>query len=779
MPSVMGRQSGEIPLPRLPKAQLEAVEDDIMDGDLTELEHTSSSSSESESECESEDDFAEESDGSEFDGDGKRPTKRRKTNTSKASKSSKKSNAAAPSKLESKPKRPSRKVQGQRQNMLAGMPLDVLFEMFTYLPPVDLLSLARTSKDLRKLLMSRKSASVWKASRGQAPGLLAPEPPEDLSEPAWVDLIYGSAVCSVCGAKNIHRVDFALRRRMCTRCMKSNLVFAVQFKAKCPGVNPSVMDLLPFTHTGGWAHGHSSNSKFYWRPDVIAMHEKLAEFKGDAKALKAFRKERVATVGAILEDVADFETWAHEAANARSRDQQSRKERRLADIVSRLSAAGYEKADIDYVNIPLIPGVDGDKDLTEQAWKKLKPKLETVLVAGRPVRLAKERRNTIRERTDVASIRYTNLWRTCLPAMWFYLPPLSWAPKLPCFKDLIDREDDVAADAWADAVEQMPMDVAEWMEGKRNEHLAMLPGGGTTNSASMEPILLSSPTVTVKRQDRMRGYAGQLELATSVFSEGVDQKPVIGRDTCHAWKMGRPLSFSVTGAASAAAVIGALRLNPITTIDTQLDALDGRLICMNCSRNNQNNIDSLFVFSWRLCIEHDMHMAKSVESGHQQPRWHALQYEDIKRVKMRESNILNAPCSNDTGYLCNHCPAHAFEYRTNYIPPVYSHLQTKETVLQHLLSHHQITAPIEEVDFLYLTRAGMMRPLVKPVVYREPLQSRAPGAQASTSASSEQFLCIHCGPGRKFKIEGVKAHIKAKHKPVGDILLYVDYKHCN
>lgn len=62
---------------------------------------------------------------------------------------------------------------------------------------MDLLNLARTSKALRQVLMSRKSISIWIAARRAAGATMAPEPPEDMSEPSWAQLLFGPAVCSV------------------------------------------------------------------------------------------------------------------------------------------------------------------------------------------------------------------------------------------------------------------------------------------------------------------------------------------------------------------------------------------------------------------------------------------------------------------------------------------------------------------------------------------------------------------------------------------------------
>ena len=63
--------------------------------------------------------------------------------------------------------------------------------------PLDLLNLARTSKDFRHLLMSKSSAAFWKAARKNVDGL--PDCPPFMSEPAYANLLF-CAFCHVCGA---------------------------------------------------------------------------------------------------------------------------------------------------------------------------------------------------------------------------------------------------------------------------------------------------------------------------------------------------------------------------------------------------------------------------------------------------------------------------------------------------------------------------------------------------------------------------------------------------
>ncbi|KAI0268998.1 hypothetical protein BGY98DRAFT_1101332 [Russula aff. rugulosa BPL654] len=141
----------------------------------------------------------------------------------------------------------SRRIQGRLQNMLS-LPFDVLFLVYILrIGAMDLVNLARTNKALRDVLMSRKSIWVWLISRRNAGVTKVPNPPDDMSEPAWALLLFGPAVCSQCSTRNIHRVDFALRRRLCTVCRKKYLVPAVKFRYQCPGLNESVMELLPHT----------------------------------------------------------------------------------------------------------------------------------------------------------------------------------------------------------------------------------------------------------------------------------------------------------------------------------------------------------------------------------------------------------------------------------------------------------------------------------------------------------------------------------------------------
>ena len=68
-------------------------------------------------------------------------------------------------------------------------------QICAHLHPKDILNLSRASKDLRTFFLSRNSMSIWKVALANLPDL--PPCPDDLSEPAYVNLMF-SLQCHVC-----------------------------------------------------------------------------------------------------------------------------------------------------------------------------------------------------------------------------------------------------------------------------------------------------------------------------------------------------------------------------------------------------------------------------------------------------------------------------------------------------------------------------------------------------------------------------------------------------
>nr|VWO99937.1 Hemagglutinin-like secreted protein [Ganoderma boninense] len=116
-----------------------------------------------------------------------------------------------------------RHVRGRRGGLegMPRMPLDILFEIFGFLHPRDVLSLARTSKAFRALLMSRDSAPFWKQARRKLKTL--PEPPFYLSEPAYANLLFFPN-CHICLKPKIQTVVWVFAARFCPACLRSSFI---------------------------------------------------------------------------------------------------------------------------------------------------------------------------------------------------------------------------------------------------------------------------------------------------------------------------------------------------------------------------------------------------------------------------------------------------------------------------------------------------------------------------------------------------------------------------
>ncbi|CAE6518057.1 unnamed protein product, partial [Rhizoctonia solani] len=104
---------------------------------------------------------------------------------------------------------------------LVDMPVEILTQVGSYVLPIDLLSLSRTNKSLRGLLMDRTSRHVWQSAMQNMEGL--PPCPSKWSEPRYLSLIF-SKTCSICGKPTRSRVDEVLLVRLCGGCRDKRLM---------------------------------------------------------------------------------------------------------------------------------------------------------------------------------------------------------------------------------------------------------------------------------------------------------------------------------------------------------------------------------------------------------------------------------------------------------------------------------------------------------------------------------------------------------------------------
>ncbi|KAF9485605.1 hypothetical protein BDN70DRAFT_870895 [Pholiota conissans] len=102
---------------------------------------------------------------------------------------------------------------------LVEMPLDILFEIFGHLNPLDLLQLTRTTRALRDILTGRSSISIWRSARSSVIGL--PDCPDDLTERQYAILMFVHR-CSFCQKDRVLHISWYARIKSCIACLKEN-----------------------------------------------------------------------------------------------------------------------------------------------------------------------------------------------------------------------------------------------------------------------------------------------------------------------------------------------------------------------------------------------------------------------------------------------------------------------------------------------------------------------------------------------------------------------------
>ncbi|CUA68900.1 hypothetical protein RSOLAG22IIIB_08148 [Rhizoctonia solani] len=115
---------------------------------------------------------------------------------------------------------PVEQAQTKHQNPrgFMNLPPEILILIATRMLPSDIIALARTTKLLRSILMSRSSISIWHQSMKNVKGL--PPRPKDVSEPYYIAFLYMNE-CSLCGSDPVVLLDTSNIMRLCQPCSDS------------------------------------------------------------------------------------------------------------------------------------------------------------------------------------------------------------------------------------------------------------------------------------------------------------------------------------------------------------------------------------------------------------------------------------------------------------------------------------------------------------------------------------------------------------------------------
>ncbi|KAG9313900.1 hypothetical protein JVU11DRAFT_4672 [Chiua virens] len=446
--------------------------------------------------------------------------------TNAASRKRKRASEAEASQVEqAKVKRPK---WGRVVGRLAGlmeMPMDILFEIFGHLMPLDVLRLARTTKQFRRLLMHRSAVSIWIAARKNVPDL--PDCPPYMSEPQFANLVFDTH-CHECLAPNIRSVDWRIARRICSKCAKECMVEDYScFHGE------SVYKAVPSKYG---KRGRPS----YYAKDLNEFQLKRASFTEPEERDK-FVKERQALVVQMEKHGAQLEAWAANQAKDRSEQLDDLRRERKEAIIEKLTHLGWghEIEQIPYRDdLSHHRLVKQPTRLTPRIWANIQGEMVNYMEQMKTQRLERERKALVisRKRIAISILRDYKISR--LPLTDIMPEPMDFCALPPVLEILeLPTETQVTEATFAPIVETMDEFISEWRTGilgqlvqkvkdslhpppvsRQSESATTTATSGTASSSSAHPSGKGKAKAVEPPIPNDSQIIQDLSLATTVFN---------------------------------------------------------------------------------------------------------------------------------------------------------------------------------------------------------------------------------------------------------------------
>ncbi|KAI9570859.1 hypothetical protein HD554DRAFT_277660 [Boletus coccyginus] len=383
--------------------------------------------------------------------------------------------------------------------------LDVLFLLAAYVHPLDLLSLARTCKSLRELLMDKASAFVWKTARRQVQGL--PDCPADMTEPEYANLVFYSR-CHGCG-RHAKKILWQLRRRYCPKCRGGRL----RSLSSCPDTirQHPFLPMEKLTINGGnWV-------------DKEQLESFIEEYNRsfDKERFLSDKQEQHST---IYLHASQCKYWEGEVASNRRSNLALRRKERCKSIFKRLKQHGYGP-EIAYSGYDMIyqscaSFFKTSKPLTDKEWAQMWPDWLKIMNGFRSHRMDK---TVYQPRRNLLVTEYnTYVTSPSSDAPSFdLLPHVIQLNCFPPFQDIIKAPEgtEMGEKPFESAFAQLPVLVDEWRKQLDAElaELVEIPSRLSRKGASSGRAVSSSSKTPIKS---FQAPTDKLRLACAVFDAG-------------------------------------------------------------------------------------------------------------------------------------------------------------------------------------------------------------------------------------------------------------------
>ncbi|EIM91936.1 uncharacterized protein STEHIDRAFT_117035 [Stereum hirsutum FP-91666 SS1] len=643
-----------------------------------------------------------------------RPKKRAKKSTDKgASRNSKRTGNAG-----------GRKVVG-RLSALLDISLDILYEVLGHLLPIDLISLSRVSKSFRNVLLSRSSLFAWKASFGNIPDF--PACPNDVPLPVWANLVWGGVYCHCCGNKRVMKIDFLLRRRVCTGCLKQYICDSpIAIFTLAPDIPQTLYFCIP--HTLEVMKHYSRH--IWWNEDILAFEADFHAMQKTTKqgdrqaALAEFKQAKLSELQARKDMALSWSDWISRNAAEKADKREAKKAVRRAEVLRRCIELGYEETDCR--GALRHHSVNTEAKLTEKGWGTILPQIVPLIEAANLARLHRERKRREEIRLRAVYVAYYDILRSLSPS----------ALELSC---LLGEEDFRSLPEIHALVVDDTEDIEERIAQIKTVSTSLTPKLSVMACHRKESIfaLLQNTSEPARHPAPSAGSGslGQFQLATSIFVCGAPESPsssasplhglhVFGH-TCKSCKIDSDSTtnelpfdmilprFSEKGKYVVVAILNRLGLDEKSTTSIDMERLDNRFVCMDCPIEHEgeewggNGPLGRDAMTWWSLLDHILQTNSNTPDSHISSSFYVLTDAEASSIKSREQNgPLSRFLECFLRFGCYHCDLH---YREATLPPnsfgglggpqsseAYPH---RGAMIAHIQAVHAIPDPQMHRDF--------------------------------------------------------------------------------
>ncbi|KDR67588.1 hypothetical protein GALMADRAFT_1082608 [Galerina marginata CBS 339.88] len=670
--------------------------------------------------------------------------------------------------------RANNKVQFHALRNVIEFPLELVFEIFVYLHPIDLYNLMRSSKELRSLLLSRESSPIWREVFQQHPSV--PPCPSHISFPKWVSILFGPATCDKCGYPEA-MMDFVFLDRLCNFCMVKKLF--VLFQAlhlidpiwqayhrlyahrdslivfcKVKGIyEPEFGQLLKTTYRRNAMHypsaRDSSRQMIYSRHEVNEVAEICSAFlsaveRSEPNAQQNYEEYKVQTVNSVrdaMKRAIACNTWAVSICSEINREYDNLVEQ----WKERLQILGHNPIDLATLNIRTILQHRHIRTFSKTAFKRSLPAIQKMLSYVTSKRLAVERFNRRWKRQREVQ----DFYRTHRESLEFlskgYHPPVDHIYRIKEISDWIDS--DLGLEFPPDAKEHFQHYIDKYRAYRRSQVSRLMRGEYPSLDFEENPLRLATTVFECplhKITETEEGQPPTVLVGWYGFDDHfqciVPENPGFQLEDVD---LELSFNYNPAGSKTMKHLLGVVGLDPSTASPERLNSLRVRFLCIFAECREHPRLEKgRPAMTLKECVSH---AARNLD--------HTPEYFQVLSKEATNSAIFHEGFPPEQlrhlfPWHCRHC--------------IFVRSGHRQLAIDHVKEMHSIDYPIEDQDYIFLRWGSCSE--------RKPfrLHLNPPG----------NYRCNHCHDNRKLRLwthRQIVSHLRDKHSILQQLVPNTDW----